>query len=110
MQFNKALKHTIVWKTLNTGFGFFINLLIVRLLGATASGNFFYAITALSFFTLLISWSLEAGITYYASNNKESLPSISFFILPLLLVQGLISWSILRFIPLGIDTFFSFVF
>ena len=100
MQFTKALQHTIGWKALNTILTFFINLILVRILGAEGSGDFFYSIALLSFFTLLISWSLEAGITYYGSKNVESIASITIFVLPWLVVQAFVSGMLIQYLPI----------
>ncbi len=107
MQFTKALQYTIGWKALNTLLTFFINLLLVRILGVDESGYFFYAITLLSFFTLVISWSMEAGITYYASINNDKISSVLRFILPLLLFQAVTGWVLLYFFPVSINWYFS---
>ena len=103
MQFTKALQHTIVWKALNTLLTFCINLLLVRIMGAEYSGMFFYAIAILTFFTLVISWSIESGITYYGSNEPINILSLSIAILPLLLLQVIISWLLLNLIETPID-------
>ena len=110
MQFTKALQHSIGWKALNTILIFLINLLLVRILGATASGDFFYSITLLSFFTLIISWSMESGITYYGSNQLSSIPSITIFILPWLFLQAIITWGVLYLIPVHIGRQLSWVY
>lgn len=110
MQFTKALQHSIGWKILNTILIFLINLLIVRILGATASGHFFYSITLLSFITLIISWSMESGITYYGSNQLDSIASITIFILPWLLIQAMLTWGVLYFIPVHIGSRLSLVY
>ncbi len=110
MQFTKALQHTIGWKALNTILIFLINLLLVRILGVTASGHFFYSITLLSFITLIISWSMESGITYYGSNYLDNIPSITIFILPWLLVQALITWGVLYWIPVHVSRQLSWLY
>lgn len=103
MQFTKALQHSLGWKALNTVLTFFINLLLVRILGAAGSGDFFYSIAWLSFFTLAISWSMEAGITYYGANNVSSIPSIILFSIPWLVLQAIGSWWFLDIITLNIQ-------
>ncbi len=110
MQFTKALQHSIGWKALNTILIFLINLLLVRILGATASGDFFYSITLLSFITLIISWSMESGITYYGSNQTNSIASITIFILPWLLLQAIITWGLLYLIPVHIGRQLSWLY
>lgn len=103
MHFNTILKHTIAWKMMNTILVFLINLLLVRLLGVAASGDFFYDITVLSFIILVLSWCLESGITYYASKDNKLIAPVLFFILPLLLLQGAVAVALLKYIRLGIS-------
>lgn len=110
MHFNTILKHTIVWKMLNTLLVFFINLILVRLLGVAASGSFFYDITVLSFIILVLSWCLESGITYYASRDNNLIAPILIFILPLLMMQGLTGAVLLRYTPLTISSYFALLF
>jgi O-antigen/teichoic acid export membrane protein len=109
MEFKKALATTIIWKTLNTLFTFCINLLIVRLLGADKSGNFFYAIAVLSFLTLLIGLCLENGITYYTNANKERLGNMLIFIFGLLFFQGIISWVVLYFFTFPFSSWLAWI-
>jgi O-antigen/teichoic acid export membrane protein len=110
MQFSKALQHTIGWKSLNTLLAFGINLLLVRIMGAESSGTFFYSITVLSFLTLAASWSMEAGITYYGSNDPESTPVIALLIIPVLIVQAAASWLVLRVLPINLEVGLSWVY
>ena len=110
MQFTKALQHTIVWKALNTILIFLVNLLLVRIMGADSSGEFFYTIAALSFFILVLSCSIESGITWHGSNNPANIVSLSLYILPWLLLQAFISWWLLRFINVKGQYFLSWLF
>ena len=103
MHFNTILKRTIGWKLANTICLFSINLLMVRLLGAKDSGSFFYDIAVLSFLLLVVSGCLESGITYYASKNNGIIASVLIYIVPLLLLQSLVSWIILQYVELTID-------
>lgn len=103
MHFNKILKHTIALKLLNTVLMFLINLLMVRLLGVADSGIFFYDIAILSFLVLIISGSLESGITFYSSKNYLSMNAVIAFILPLLIVQVIISRLILSQINFSVN-------
>ena len=103
MQFKRALQHTIAWKSLNTALAFFINLLLVRILGAAVSGDFFYSLAMLAFFTLASSWSLESGITYYASKDNGNIPAITSFLIPWVLFQAICLWLLLRFIEVNLD-------
>ena len=110
MHFYKILKHTIGWKLINTVLLFLNNLLMVRLLGVTASGSFFYDITALSFIVLITSWCLESGITYYTSKDNSTIASLLFFILPLLLIQGVVSWVIVKYFNFSINSYLAVLF
>ena len=110
MQFTKALQHTIVWKVLNTLLAFFINLLLVRLMGPEASGHFFYAIAALSFLILVLSCSVESGIIYYGSRNTSNIHSLSIFIIPWLLLLGLLCWLALNIFTLYTSQYLSLIF
>ena len=110
MHFNKILQHTIGWKLLNTALLFVINLLMVRLLGAAASGHFFYEITVLLFLLVMVSWSFESGMSYYASKNNGHIGTILMVMLPLLVIQLLVCWWLLSLIKLGINIYFSLLF
>jgi O-antigen/teichoic acid export membrane protein len=110
MHFNTILKHIIVWKMMNTLLMFSINLLLVRLLGVAASGQFFYDITVLSFIILLLSWCLESGITYYASKDNKLIVLILVFILPLLLVQAGVCVFLLQYIKFSLSTALAVLF
>lgn len=96
MQFNQALKYNIGLKSINVVILFFINLVFVRIAGADISGDFFYLITLLSFITLLVSCSLESGITFYASKDKGPAHFAPFIIVTSML-QIILSFSIVFF-------------
>ncbi len=49
---------------------FLINILISQLLGASGSGKLYYAINNFSIITLLVSFSLEAGMTYFLARKE----------------------------------------
>lgn len=110
MHFNKNFKNTISWKLLNTAFIFFINLLMVRLLSVSESGMFFYDITLLSFLILILSLSIESGITYYAVKDNTIIRSILTILIPLLTFQVFLSWVVIRNVQLSISMFFALLF
>lgn len=83
---------------------------MVRLLGIAQSGAFFYDITVLSFLVLVISWSLESGITYYASKDNSAVVLMIVFVLPLLVLQTFISWVAVRYIHLSVSTHLAVLF
>lgn len=58
-----------------------INLLFARLLGADGSGKLYYTINNFSVIALLVSLSLESGITYFLAKkeiNEKELATLSF--------------------------------
>lgn len=110
MNFSSALQHTIVWRVLNTLILFFINLLLVRLLGASISGAFFYFMTLLSFFILILGISLESGIGYYMARGKISGKVLLRLVAPVLIVQGLIASLILFLFRSEVHFFLSLSF
>lgn len=110
MPLKKIIKHTIGWKLVNTLLVFLINLLMVRLLGAAQSGTFFYDITVLSFLVLIISWCLEAGITYYASKDNSAVALMIVFVLPLLVLQAFISRVAVGYIHLSVSSHLAVLF
>ncbi len=110
MQFTKALQHTIVWKIINTVLTFCINLLLVRIMGGAYSGIFFYAIALYAFFTLIMSGSIESGITYFGSSSSLNIKSLSIFLIPWLIIQGLVSWLLLGIIDLELNKQFAWIY
>ena len=110
MHFNKILKNTIIWKLLNTVFVFFINILMVRLLGVSDSGIFFYNITILSLLILSLSWSLETGITYYTVKENVAIRSVLHIVIPILMLQSLLTWFIILKIHLSISNLAAIMF
>lgn len=110
MSFYKVLKHTIVFKLINTVFVFLINLLLIRLLGATDSGIFFYDIAVCSFIILLLSWSMDSGVNYYASKNNQLITPLFGFVTLLLMVQVLFCWILIHFLKFSIGSFLAIIF
>lgn len=98
MQFNKALSYNVGLKTINVFILFFINLILVRIIGANITGDFFYLITVLSFITLVVSLSLEAGITFYASKEKGLPVSFAWLIILTSLFQFAAIFFIILFL------------
>ncbi len=98
MQFEKALKYNITLKLLNVITGFIINVLFVRIMGAGISGDFFYLITVLTFFILIIGISMESGITLYASRNQNNATPLAWLVLSASVIQIIISYLLILFI------------
>ena len=95
MQFNKALLYNIALKSINIVILFVINILFVRIAGAKVTGDFFYLITILSFITLIISGSLESGITFYASKNTSGPLSFAWLIILICILQLALTFVII---------------
>ncbi len=83
---------------------------MVRLLGVSKSGIFFYDITLLSFLILALSWSIESGITYYAVKDTAVISPIIKLLFPLLAFQVLFSWFIIENLHLSFSIFLSVLF
>lgn len=98
MQFNKALSYNVILKTINVIVLFFINLILVRIIGANITGDFFYLITVLSFLTLVVSLSLEAGIIFYASKNIAGTVSFAWLIILVSVFQFVVTALIILFL------------
>lgn len=61
---------------------FVLNILIAQTFGAALYGQLFYLINSLSFVLLVVSFSLDSGLTYYGSKNQfNSSGIVSFAIL-----------------------------
>ena len=110
MQFNKALRYNILWKVVNTILTFFINVFLVRLLGAGQSGAFYYTVTILSLMVLLQGFSLESGVIYYGSKSPPELRRISGILMVWLLVQTIIAAVILSFLKTGLPIYMGLLF
>lgn len=95
MQFEKALTYNITLKLLNVITGFFINVLFVRITGAGISGDFFYLVTILSFFILIIGISMESGITLYASRDQNKATSLAWLALCASVIQIIITYLVI---------------
>ncbi len=99
MQFKKALSYNILLKLINVIILFFSNIVFVRIVGAEITGLFFYLITLLSFITLVISCSLESGITYYAAKGYGNTIFYAWLILAISLLQIPVCFFILLCLP-----------
>ena len=67
----EILKHNLVGKMINHGCVFFINVLIVRLLGSNISGYFFNELYLFNFIAFIASLGLDyAAIRYYGEDHR----------------------------------------
>jgi len=95
----KYLYRNILWRGLLQVSAFLLNILLARHFGAAISGNIFYLASIYSLMVLLLSLSLESGITYYGIKNEvpaERLVNLS-------LLMGIFSAALLW----GLSFFFK---
>jgi O-antigen/teichoic acid export membrane protein len=71
------LKHNVIGKLLNHLVVFFINVLIVRLLGASGSGAYFNELYALNFVVFIFSAGLDYAAIAWLSRDLKYLPVIN---------------------------------
>ncbi|MEI7736243.1 MAG: hypothetical protein WCI49_12305, partial [Ferruginibacter sp.] len=65
MNFGKLIYQSVLWKGLNLISVFLLNVLIARTYGASQYGQLFFFINASALALLLISFSLEIGLSFY---------------------------------------------
>ena len=79
MNIQKLLYQNIFWRGLFFVSGFLLNILIARHFDAAITGWIYYLFTIFSFFTLLGSFSLEAGLIYFGSKKEIPLERLTGF-------------------------------
>lgn len=67
MSVKKAIQDILLWRGLNFLSVFILNVLVARLFEASQAGSLFFFINNLSLFILVLSFSLESGMGYYAA-------------------------------------------
>lgn len=77
MNIQKLLYQNIFWRGLFFVSAFLLNVLIARHFDAAITGWIYYLFTFFSFFTLLGSFSLEAGMIYFGSKEEISLQKLA---------------------------------
>lgn len=105
MNFRKHIVRNFIARACFLGSTFLLNIFFSRLLGASGSGEFYYVINNFSIITLLASFSLESGMTYFLSKNEigeKELATLSFF---WSLIAGFLSAILIFFCY---DNFFPF--
>lgn len=70
MNFKKELVKNILFKGMNILLSFAITVLMVRLLGTKGNGFYSLFIANTAIITLVISFSLNSGLTYYTARNE----------------------------------------
>jgi O-antigen/teichoic acid export membrane protein len=69
MNFKNELLKNILFKGLNAFLSFIITVLMIRLLGAEGNGFYSLFIANTAIIALIISFSLNSGITYYVAKK-----------------------------------------
>lgn len=70
MHVKKAIQNILLWRGLNFLSLFILNVLLARYFGASEAGALFFVINNLSLVILILSFSLELGLTYYVASGK----------------------------------------
>ncbi len=66
----KHIAQNFIARVCLLGSTFLLNIFFSRVLGASGSGELYYAINNFSIITLIASWSLESGMTYFLSRKE----------------------------------------
>lgn len=104
MNIQKLLYQNIFWRGLFFGTSFLLNILISRHFDAAITGWIYYLFTIFSFFTLIGSFSLEAGLVYFGSKKEISMEKLmSFSMLWTVVIAVIIVISYFALILSGID-------
>ncbi len=70
MSVKKAIQDILLWRGLNFLSVFILNVLVARLFEASQAGSLFFFINNLSLIILVLSYSLESGMGYYAASGS----------------------------------------
>ncbi|MEO6406653.1 MAG: polysaccharide biosynthesis C-terminal domain-containing protein [Ferruginibacter sp.] len=93
MNVSNYLYKTVAWRGLVYIAAFVLNIVIARIYGASISGNFFYNLSIYSLIILVVSFSLESGLGFYASADPYPLNRLfSLSIIWVSIVSVLLAW------------------
>lgn len=90
MNFKNELLKNILFKGLNAFLAFIITVLLVRLLGTEGNGFYSLFIANSAVIALLISFSLNSGITYYTAKKEFSPTKIVNTVIVILIAQAVV--------------------
>lgn len=85
---SKIVATNIIYRGLNIGIVFFINILLSRLAGVNGYGVLSLLIANTGIFNLLSAFGADSGITYHAASGKLPPSKILGFILFILVFQA----------------------
>lgn len=97
MDLRKHIVRNFIARVCFLGSTFLLNIFFSRLLGASGSGDFYYVINNFSIITLLASFSLESGMTYFLSKKEIGEKELSTISLVWSLIAGLLSAFLIFF-------------
>ena len=104
MNIQKLLYQNIFWRGLFFVSGFVLNIFIARHFDASITGWIYYLFTIFSFFTLIGSFNLEAGLIYFGSKKEMSLAKLSgFSIMWVVFIGLLVVGAYLFLLALGVN-------
>ncbi len=69
MNFKKLLAQSLIWRSLYFASMLLVNIFLSRFLKASGAGSLYYLTNIFSLIQLLLSLSLESGITFFASGK-----------------------------------------
>ena len=89
MHIQKLLAHSMLGRGIYYITVLAVTIFLSRYLQAEVAGNFFYTLVILSFIQLIVSITLDSGITYYVARHK-TVPWLTLLIPVWSLIAGLI--------------------
>ncbi|MCP9751440.1 lipopolysaccharide biosynthesis protein [Ferruginibacter sp. HRS2-29] len=97
----KYLYRNILWRGLLQLSAFLLNILLARHFGAAISGDIFYLASIYSFMVLLLSLSLESGMTYYGVKNEVPAERLVNLSLLMSILSAALLWLLSYFFKVG---------
>jgi O-antigen/teichoic acid export membrane protein len=107
MSIRKGIQDIFLWRGLNLLSVFILNILLARLLQAEGAGNIFFIINNLSLLILILSFSLESGLQYYAATGRIEKTGAGFFALAWCIAMTLIAIGIFSLYDIASSTAFN---
>lgn len=87
MNFKKELVKNVLFKGINLLLSFAVTVLMVRLLGTKGNGFYSLFIANTAIIALVISFSLNSGLTYYTARNEFSPVALFNTVIIILIIQ-----------------------
>ena len=103
MSFRNLLQQNLFWRGWFYLSLFLLNIVIARAYGAGISGKLFFTINSLQLILLITSFSLQSGILYYSSKEKNHQPFLSILSLAWPFAASLAAMGIIYFFFPGLS-------